>query len=90
MLCSKCEYLIPECVNSEIEAPLTSFVLSLSDRPSNVLLKKLRPSVWFSIITALVGVAMLSQGLVKNNGQLIATRVILGIVEAGLYPGELS
>lgn len=53
-------------------------------------LKKLRPSVWFSIITALVGVAMLSQGLVKNNGQLIATRVILGIVEAGLYPGELS
>lgn len=62
--------------------------LSLSDpRPSNVLLKKLKPSVWFAFITVLVGVCMAAQGLVRNNGQLIATRVLLGVVEAGLYPG---
>lgn len=55
--------------------------------PSNILLKRLRPSVWFPLITCLVGICMLSQGLVRTYPQLVGTRFCLGMTEAGLFPG---
>lgn len=63
------------------------FTYSLFEVPSNILLKRLRPSIWFGTITLFVGICMLAQGVVTNYGGLVATRVCLGIAEAGLFPG---
>jgi hypothetical protein len=51
---------------------------ALFEVPSNILLKRLRPSVWFPLITVLVGICMLSQGVVSSYGGLIAARFCLG------------
>ncbi|CAO1636828.1 unnamed protein product [Sympodiomycopsis kandeliae] len=63
------------------------FTYSLFEVPSNILLKRLTPSIWFGTITVFVGICMMAQGLVSNYGGLVAARVCLGIAEAGLFPG---
>lgn len=60
---------------------------SLLDVPSNIFLKRLRPSIWLSSIMLLWGVMMTIQGLVHNFGGLFAMRWMLGTFEAGLFPG---
>lgn len=61
----------------------------LFEVPSNLVLKKLAPSTWLSLIMVLWGVATVGTGLVKNFEGLIAMRVLLGFFEAGLFPGTL-
>jgi len=63
------------------------FTYSTFDIPANMLLKRLRPSVWLPTITLVSGVVTIGMGFTKNEGQLIATRVLLGMVECGLFPG---
>ncbi|KAI8985572.1 MFS general substrate transporter [Trametes punicea] len=53
------------------------FSYSIFEVPSNVFLKRLRPSVWLSLLMLLWGVMMTVQGLVHNYGGLLA----------GLFPG---
>lgn len=67
--------------------PVSDFSYAFFEIPSNILLKRLTPSKWFGTITVLVGACMLSQGVVKSYGGLLATRFCLGIAEAGLFPG---
>ncbi|TIA56245.1 MFS general substrate transporter [Aureobasidium pullulans] len=55
--------------------------------PSNVVLKKISPSLWLSCIMVLWGIATIGQGLVKSFEGLVAIRVLVGIFEAGLFPG---
>ncbi|KAH7348097.1 major facilitator superfamily domain-containing protein [Pyrenochaeta sp. MPI-SDFR-AT-0127] len=57
--------------------------------PSNMFLTKTRPSIYLSI--CMVGWATVSActALVQNYGGLIATRFMLGFVEAPYYPGAL-
>lgn len=56
--------------------------------PSNILLKKLgKQSVFIPTIVVCWGIVMTCMGLVNNFSQLFALRVLLGIFEAGLYPG---
>ncbi|KAF9650536.1 MFS general substrate transporter [Thelephora ganbajun] len=68
---------------------LTIFYFSYAffEVPSNVFLKRLRPSIWLSMLMLLWGVIMTSQGLVRNYGQLLGMRWLLGVFEAGLFPG---
>ncbi|KAF8238161.1 MFS general substrate transporter [Tricholoma matsutake] len=68
---------------------LTIFFFSYAvfEVPSNVLLKRFRPSVWLSLLMLLWGVMMSVQGLVHNYGGLMGMRWMLGMFEAGLYPG---
>ncbi|KAF5365471.1 hypothetical protein D9758_010846 [Tetrapyrgos nigripes] len=42
---------------------------------------------WLPGLTVLWGIVMTLMGLVKNYPQLVATRVLLGVSEAGLFPG---
>ncbi|KAI0954507.1 hypothetical protein AcW1_006382 [Taiwanofungus camphoratus] len=63
------------------------FPYALFEVPSNVFLKRLRPSIWLSLLMTLWGVMMTVQGLVHNDGGLLGTRWMLGTFEAGLYPG---
>ncbi|KAH9846708.1 MFS general substrate transporter [Lenzites betulinus] len=68
---------------------LTMYFVSytLGTVPSNLLLKKLRPSRWLPGITLAWGIIATLMGLVKTYPQLIAVRTCLGIAEAGLAPG---
>jgi MFS family permease len=59
----------------------------LSELPSNLVLKKLRPSRWIAFITTAWGIIATMTGIVQSYGGLIACRLLLGAVEGGLFPG---
>jgi MFS family permease len=59
----------------------------LSEIPSNLVLKKLRPSRWIAFITVSWGIIATLTGIVQSYGGLIACRLLLGAVEGGLFPG---
>ncbi|EAU87174.2 hypothetical protein CC1G_05863 [Coprinopsis cinerea okayama7 len=75
--------------DSQYLLSLTIFFISyaLFEVPSNVLLKKLRPSIWLSLMMFIWGLIMLSQAFVRDFPQLMAVRWLLGMFEAGLFPG---
>lgn len=55
--------------------------------PSNMMMKRFRPSVWLTIIMVAWAIVMICMGFVQNFGGLVATRIFLGIAEGGLFPG---
>ncbi|RYP21007.1 hypothetical protein DL767_009348 [Monosporascus sp. MG133] len=63
--------------------------------PSNMMMKRTRPSIWLTFIMVCWSAAMIGQGFVKNYQGLMATRVLcemlifnsLGVFEGGLFPG---
>lgn len=55
--------------------------------PSNFLLKKFKPHIWLTLCMICFGVVSIGQGFVKNYGALVATRFLLGMFEAGMFPG---
>lgn len=55
--------------------------------PSNMMMKRFRPSVWLTIIMVAWAVVMIGMGFVTNFAGLLATRALLGIAEGGLFPG---
>ncbi|KAJ6581655.1 MFS general substrate transporter [Mycena capillaripes] len=63
------------------------FSYAIFEVPSNVFLKRLRPSIWLSLLMFLWGIMMTVQGLVHNFGGLVGMRWMLGTFEAGLFPG---
>ncbi|KAK0202557.1 major facilitator superfamily domain-containing protein [Desarmillaria ectypa] len=75
--------------DSQYLLALTVFFFSyaLFEVPSNVFLKRLRPSLWLSSLMLLWGIMMTVQGLVHNYGGLLGMRWMLGMFEACLYPG---
>jgi len=70
-------------------ATLSIFFVSYSvfEPLTNVLLKRLRPSVFIPIIMILWGICMTFMGFVTNWSGLMAARWWLGFAEAGLFPG---
>jgi MFS family permease len=59
----------------------------VAEIPSNIMLKRTRPSIWFTFIMVCWGLTMLSMGFVYNFSGLLACRIFLGIAEGGLFPG---
>nr|KAK5446097.1 hypothetical protein LTR18_004016 [Exophiala xenobiotica] len=59
----------------------------LCETPSNLIIRRLRPSRYIAFITTCWGIVATLSGLVQNYGGLIACRLILGALEAGLFPG---
>jgi MFS family permease len=57
--------------------------------PSNMVLKKVRPSIWLSFLVLSWGIVMTCMGVVTNFKGLVACRVILGLCEAGFFPGAV-
>jgi MFS family permease len=62
---------------------------SILQVPSNIILKRVAPSTWLAAIMFLWGVATVGQGLVQNQPGLIAMRLLLGLFEAGFFPGSV-
>lgn len=55
--------------------------------PSNMVLKKLKPSIWLPTIMVAWGAVMIGMGFVQGYTGLLITRILLGATEAGLFPG---
>ncbi|KAK4458443.1 putative MFS transporter [Cladorrhinum samala] len=57
--------------------------------PSNLLLTRLRPSLYLTSAMMLWGVVSACSGATKTYPQLIAVRILLGFVEAPFFPGAV-
>ena len=55
--------------------------------PSNILLKKLRPSRWIAFLMFSWGAITMGLGGTHNFSQIVGIRFLLGTFEAGLFPG---
>ncbi|KAL4782701.1 histidine phosphatase superfamily [Aspergillus varians] len=62
----------------------------LFEVPSNLVIKKLTPSRYIASIAIIWGILATLTGITQNYGGLIACRLLLGIVEAGLFPGLMT
>ena len=69
-------------------ALFTFFILYiLLEVPCNIILKKMRPSIFISSIMLGWGVITIIQGVTPSFGGLVACRVVIGAFEAGFFPG---
>ncbi|KAI1393116.1 major facilitator superfamily domain-containing protein [Hypoxylon trugodes] len=57
--------------------------------PSNIVLKKVRPSFWLTFLMVSWGIVMTLMGIVKNFAGMAACRIFLGLCEAGFFPGAV-
>ena len=57
--------------------------------PANLILNKIGAQKWLSITTIIWGVLSAMTGFVTNETQFIILRFLLGLGEAGFYPGIL-
>ncbi|PYH45334.1 putative MFS transporter [Aspergillus saccharolyticus JOP 1030-1] len=62
----------------------------LFEVPSNLVIKKLRPSRYIASISIIWGILATLTGITQSYGGLLACRVLLGVVEAGLFPGLMT
>ncbi|KAI0390360.1 MFS general substrate transporter [Xylariaceae sp. FL0594] len=63
------------------------FNIALFVIPSNMLIKKIRPSIYLSGLMFGWGVVNMCMGFTRTFGQLVALRFLLGVLEAGVLPG---
>ncbi|KAL9128139.1 MAG: hypothetical protein Q9217_003113 [Psora testacea] len=63
------------------------FTYCIFEVPSNLVLKRLRPSIWLPTIMVAWGTVMTLMGIVQDFKGLLLARLFLGVAEAGLYPG---
>ncbi|KAL0931182.1 tartrate transporter 2 [Colletotrichum truncatum] len=59
----------------------------LMEFPSNILLKYFSPSKWISRIMVSWGIVTICTAAVSTYGGLLAVRIMLGLAEAGFFPG---
>ena len=59
----------------------------LLEVPSNIILRKVKPSSWLCGIMFLWGVCTVGEGLVRNFASLVVLRFLIGTLEAGFTPG---
>ena len=59
----------------------------LFEIPSNVLLHKIGARIWIARILITWGIMAMLTGLVRSVPQLYVARFLLGVAEAGLFPG---
>lgn len=57
--------------------------------PANLILNKIGAKKWLSITTVIWGLLSMMTGFVTNETQFIILRFLLGLGEAGFYPGML-
>lgn len=62
----------------------------LFEVPSNVFLKRCaRPSIYMGVLVTTWGIIMTMHGVVTNYAGLLALRILLGVFEAGFFPGAV-
>ncbi|KAF5709074.1 high-affinity nicotinic acid transporter [Fusarium mundagurra] len=81
--------------SKQYQITLSIFFVSyiLCEVPSNWILEELfsqRPSLYIGIITVLWGILMTLHGIVKDFDGIVTVRFIMGIFEAGFFPGAIA
>ncbi len=67
---------------------LTFFITYVLLQPAaTVVLRKVGPRRFLPAITLLWGLTMMSMGFLKTWTQMVGLRIILGVFEAGFFPG---
>ncbi|GJN69243.1 MFS transporter [Purpureocillium lilacinum] len=62
----------------------------LLEIPSNMLLKRVsRPSTYLGTLVTAWGIIMTLHGVTRNFAGLLVVRILLGVFEAGFYPGAV-
>ncbi|WAO87274.1 MFS domain-containing protein [Fusarium falciforme] len=61
----------------------------LFELPSNMLLMKIKPSIYLPTICVIWGSVIIGMSQSKNPSSFLAGRFFLGAIEAGLFPGAL-
>ncbi|CAG8549874.1 15515_t:CDS:2 [Dentiscutata heterogama] len=61
----------------------------LFEVPSNIILINTRPSVWISSIMLASGIIVMSTAAAKDFPQIMILRFLLGVFEAGFFPGAV-
>lgn len=64
--------------------------MQLFEVPSNLIIKKVKPDRYIAFITTTWGIVSTLTGIVQGYGGLIAVRLIMGLLEAGLFPGLVT
>jgi len=70
-----------------VAAGIFFFGYFIFEVPSNLLLHKIGARVWMARILLTWGVLAIATGFVRNLHQLYAVRFLLGVAEAGYFPG---
>ncbi|KAM0459785.1 hypothetical protein ACHAPV_000036 [Trichoderma viride] len=75
--------------NKQFNIALMVFLVAyaLFEVPSNILLKKLRPSRWLAFLMFCWGVTTMCMGATHSFATVTGVRFLLGVFEAGLFPG---
>lgn len=75
--------------NYEYTVALMIFLVAygLFEVPSNILLKKLKPSRWIAFLMFSWGAITMGLGGVHSYAEVTVVRFLLGVFEAGLFPG---
>ncbi|KAK0648095.1 major facilitator superfamily domain-containing protein [Cercophora newfieldiana] len=71
--------------NVALFAYYSSYILL--EIPSNMIIRKVRPSIYISTLMFIWGVINMCMGFVHSYATLVALRVLLGAFEAGVLPG---
>ncbi|KAG0244074.1 hypothetical protein BGW41_000502 [Actinomortierella wolfii] len=61
----------------------------IAEIPSNIMLKKVGPRIWITVVMLAWGVVMMCMAAVTNPAGLLASRFFLGFAESGLFPGTV-
>ncbi|KAI0850814.1 MFS general substrate transporter [Daldinia vernicosa] len=72
-----------------VGSSILSAGIVLLEIPSNILLQRIGPRKWLSIQIVAWGLVATFQNFIKNYGGYLATRLLLGLCEAGFIPGAL-
>lgn len=57
--------------------------------PCNLLMRKIGPKIWISATTVIWGLLSSAMALADTEGKFLAIRILLGIAEAGFFPGMI-
>lgn len=55
--------------------------------PANIVIRKLGPAVWLPSLVVCWGATTIGLGFVSDWTQALGCRIVLGVLEAGYYPG---
>lgn len=58
-----------------------------SEIPSNLVLKRISPSIWLPFLVVMWGILAMCLGFITNFASFMTVRALLGFAEGGLLPG---